>query len=329
MPLLCAVLFSTALHAYETEFRVSLDGSGDFDSIQAAVNASKSFPDQDIRIFVGAGVYEEKVVVWAWNTRLSLIGVGRDATIIRWNDHFDKMQLGRNSTFHTATLRVDADDFYASDLSIENSAGPVGQAIALSVDADRVLFERVALRGHQDTLYLSGENKRVLLRNCLVEGTVDFIFGGALAVLDHCDIHSMGDGYITAASTAAGQAAGIVIVDSRLTAEQGVSRVYLGRPWRDHAQTVFLNCEMGPHILSAGWDDWGRPEAHRTTYYAEFSSHGKGGSAADRVDWSKQLSAEEAARFKPELLLSRPGERDWFKARDRLSDSETAAEPED
>jgi pectinesterase len=314
--LLCVLLASANAQAYQTEFRVALDGSGDFDSIQAAINAAKSFPDQDIRIFVGPGVYEEKVVVWEWNTRLSLTGAGRDITVVRFGDHFEKMQLGRNSTFHTATLRVEANDFHASDLSVENSAGPVGQAVALSVNADRALSDRVAVRGYQDSLYATGETSRVLFRDCYVEGSVDFIFGGALAVVERCQIHSRADGYITAASMREGQLAGLVFVDSRLTADEVVSKVYLGRPWRAHAQTVFLNCEMGAHILPAGWHDWENPQARAITFYAEFGSRGPGASADQRVNWSKQLSADEAAGFAPARLLSRPGERTWFTPRD-------------
>ena len=309
------LFLSNIAQAYRTEFKVAQDGSGDFRSIQAAVNAAKSFPDKDIHIYIEAGIYEEKVVVWEWNTRLSVVGAGRDKTIIRWNDHFEKMQLDRNSTFHTASLRIEANDFYASDLSVENSAGPVGQAIALSVNADRALFERVAVRGHQDSLYVTGENKRVLFRDCYIEGTVDFIFGGALAVFDSCQIHSRSDSYITAASTHEGQAAGLVFLHSSLTADEGVSKVYLGRPWRVYAQTAFLNCEMGAHISPAGWHDWDKRQAHETAFYAEFESGGAGAVPAERVSWSRQLSAQEAERFLPESLLARTGEPAWFRAR--------------
>lgn len=306
---------SNTAQAYRTELKVAQDGSGDFRSIQAAVNAAKSFPDEDIHIYVEAGIYEEKIVVWEWNTRLSVIGAGRDKTIIRWNDHFEKMQLGRNSTFHTASLRVEANDFYASDLSVENSAGPVGQAIALSVNADRAQFERVAVRGHQDSLYVTGENNRILFRDCYIEGSVDFIFGGALAVFNRCQVHSKGGSFITAASTHEGQAAGLVFLHSRLTAEAGVHEVYLGRPWRVHAQTVFINCAMGAHILPAGWHDWNKVQAHETSFFAEFQSSGPGASPEDRVSWSRQLNTHEAEKFLPETLLARPGEPAWFRVR--------------
>lgn len=316
--LLAGIFLTGSAQGYRTEIRVAQDGSGDFKSIQAAVDAAKSFPDKDIHIFIDAGIYREKVVVGEWNTRLSLIGAGRDETIIRWNDHFEKMQRGRNSTFLTASLSVEANDFYASDLSVENSAGQVGQAIALSVNGDRVLFERVAVRGNQDSLYVAGEKNRVLFRNCHIEGTVDFIFGGALAVFDSCRIHSLGDSYITAASTVEGQAAGLVFINSALTAGPGVSKVFLGRPWRPHAQTVFLNCSMEDHILPAGWNDWDKPQAQETVLYAEFESSGPGAAPEERVSWSKQLSAVEAKKFFPGTLLVKPGEPEWFRARSKF-----------
>ncbi len=301
-----------AAESYPTEFRVAADGSAAYTSIQSAIDDAKSFPDRDIRIVLAPGVYEEKVVVWAWNTRLWLVGAGRERTVIRWDDHFDRVDRGRNSTFHTATLRVDADDFHASDLSVVNSAGPVGQAIALSVNADRAVFERVALHGYQDTLYVTGEDNRILFRDCLVEGTVDFIFGGALAVFDDCEIRSLGAGYITAASTPAGHRAGLVFVDSRLTAAPGVSDVFLGRPWRDHAQTAFLRCEMGSHIHAEGWHDWNRAKARDTVHYAEFNSRGPGAKSDGRVSWSRQLDVKSAQSFEPEQLLLRAGETPWF-----------------
>lgn len=303
--------------AYETEIDVAPDGSGDYTSIQDAIDATKSFPDRDITIRLAPGEYREKVVVWEWNTRLSLVGAGADRTVIRWDDHFSSIGRGRNSTFHTATLRVEADDFRARDFSVVNEASPVGQAIALSVNADRAVFERVALHGHQDTLYLTGAGKRVLFRDCLVAGTVDFIFGGALAVFDNCEIRSLAAGYVTAASTPAGQSAGLVFIRSRLSAAPGVTDVYLGRPWRDHARTVFLRCEMGAHIRPEGWHDWDREDARSTVFYAEFESIGPGGRSDQRVPWSRQLDAKTAAMFAPERLLSRPGEAPWFEAASR------------
>ncbi|NND45531.1 MAG: pectin esterase, partial [Xanthomonadales bacterium] len=141
---------------------------------------------------------------------------------------------------------------------------------------------------------------------------VDFIFGGALAVFDDCEIRSLAAGYITAASTPAGQRAGLVFVDSRLTAAPGTKNVYLGRPWRDHAQTVFLRCEMDGHIHVEGWHDWNRAKAWDTVHFAEFNSRGPGGSSDYRVPWSRQLDVKSAESFEPERLLLRAGETPWI-----------------
>lgn len=294
---------------------VAQDGSGDHETIQAAIDAAKSFPDERIEIFIRAGVYREKVSVHAWNPRISLIGEDVERTIITWDDSFDSIDRGRNSTFHTWTLRVQGDDFVGRNLTIRNDAGPVGQAVALHVDADRVVFDNCRLIGHQDTLYVAGAGNRQYFRDCRIEGTTDFIFGAATAVFERCVLHSRKNSYITAASTPEGVAYGLVFLDCRLTAEPDVDEVYLGRPWRDHARTVFIGCEMGAHIRPEGWHDWGRSAARRTAYYAEHGSTGPGAAAGARVDWAHALTGDEASGFTPEEIFAArppPAEPDWY-----------------
>lgn len=276
---------------------VAQDGSGDFTSIQAAIDASKTFPDERITIQIREGIYKEKVKVHSWNNKISLVGEGVDKTIITYDDYFDKIDRGRNSTFHTYTLLVQGNDFIAKNLTIENSAGPVGQAVALHVEADRSVFENCKITGHQDTIYAAGEGSRQYFKDCTVEGTTDFIFGQATAVFDECIIHSKSNSYITAASTPEGFKYGFVIIDSRLTAGPDVDRVYLGRPWRDYARTVFIRTEMEDHILPEGWHNWDRPEAEESTYYAEFQNSGPGYKPDKRVPWSYQLTDDEAEKY--------------------------------
>lgn len=285
-------LVSTSLPAgaYETELVVARDGSGDYASIQAAIDAAKGFPWDDITIYIKAGVYEEKVNVYAWNTRLRLIGEGIDKTVIRFGDYFDKMAKGRNSTFHTYTMRVAGNDFVAKDLSIENTAGPVGQAVALHVEADRAAFFNVAVRGHQDTLYVAGEGHRSYFENCEISGTVDFIFGEGTAYFHSCDIQSLrSDSYITAASTPVSQTFGLVFDQCRFTALAEVSGVYLGRPWRRHARTVIVNSELGAHIRAEGWHDWDDPQKQSTAFYAEANNRGPGAVTTKRVPWVRDI----------------------------------------
>ncbi|MFO7674333.1 MAG: pectate lyase, partial [Lutibacter sp.] len=147
---------------------VSLDGSGDFTSIQEAINASKSFPYQRVTIFIKDGIYDEKIKIHEWNTNLSLIGESKEKTIITYDDYFGKMNLGRNSTFYTYTLLVEANEFYASNLTIQNTSGEVGQAVALSVFSDKVVIENCNILGNQDTLYVSGDGNRQYFKDCYI-----------------------------------------------------------------------------------------------------------------------------------------------------------------
>jgi pectinesterase len=282
---------------------VAKDGSGDFTNIQDAIYAAKAFPYQRVIIHIKNGIYKEKVHVYSWNTHISLIGEDREKTIISYDDHFDRINLGRNSTFHTSTVLVEGNDFIARNLTIENTSGPVGQAVALSVNADRCYFEDCTLLGFQDTLYASGEGFRQYFNNCYIEGTTDFIFGEATVLFDNCTINSKANSYITAASTPKDQEFGFVFKDCRLMADKDVTQVYLGRPWRKYAKTVYLDCDMEGHIRPEGWDNWSNKEAESTAFYAEYNCRGEGYRPADRVGWSHQLKKSEAKKYTKENIL--------------------------
>jgi pectinesterase len=276
---------------------VSKDSTGDYTTIQQAIDASRSFPDQRITIYVKNGTYHEKVIVPACNTRLSIIGESAEKTIITYDDYFGKMNRGRNSTFYTYTLYVEADDFYAENLTVENTAGPVGQALALSVKGDRCVFRNCRILGNQDTLYTDGLNSRQYFYGCYIEGTTDFIFGAATALFENCIIHSKSNSYITAASTPQGKPYGYVFLNCRLTAAEGVQKVFLGRPWRDYARVAFIKCELGVHIQPSGWANWSGTGRDKTAYYAEYGNTGPGADISKRVNWSHQLSKEEAEQY--------------------------------
>lgn len=288
---------------YATDLYVAADGSAEYVSIQEAIDATKAFPDGRITIHIKAGIYEEKVKVPSWNDKLTLQGEGAASTIIRWNDYFDGIDRGRNSTFHTPTLLVQGDDFRAEGLTIENFAGPVGQAVALAVEADRCRIISCRLLGNQDTLYAAGTNTRQLYQDCYIEGTTDFIFGPATAFFDNCVIHSKANSYVTAASTPENVPYGFVFMNCRLTAAPGIDKVFLGRPWRDYAKTAFLQSELGDHILPAGWDNWNSPQKEKTSFYAEYGNKGPGSNTSQRVSWSHQLSKRQAKRFQKETVL--------------------------
>jgi len=284
--------------AYPTAISVAQDGSGDFRTIQQAIEATKAFPDRPITISIGPGIYLEKVRVPHWNTYLTLRGAGVEQTVIQWDDHFQRINRGRNSTFYTATVTIEADDFYAEDLSIKNTAGPVGQAIALSVLGNRVSFQRVHIEGFQDTLYLAGENHRIRFSQSTISGSVDFIFGAASAIFEQCQIHSRARGYVTAASTPAKAAFGFVFMDSIFTADPGVTDVYLGRPWRDYANVSVMSSHLGAHIQPAGWNDWNRATTHTRARLWEFNNRGPGAEVSNRVEWSRQLTSDQAEQLK-------------------------------
>jgi pectinesterase len=289
---------STNLSAqYATEMVVAQDGSGDFTRIQDAIDNAKAFPDKRITIFIKKGIYREKVKVHSCNTKLTLKGENAANTIITWDDYFDKIARGRNSTFHTYTLLVQGDDFQAENLTIENTAGPVGQAVALAVESDRCVFRHCRMLGHQDTLYTAGAHSRQYFVQCFIEGTTDFIFGAATVLFDSCVIHSKSNSWITAASTPKGKRFGYVFRYCQLTASPGVDSVYLGRPWRDFARVVFLHCQLGAHILPEGWQNWADTQRDKTAFYAVYGNSGQGGDPSRRVPWSHVLSKSAARRY--------------------------------
>jgi pectinesterase len=304
----CSVLLLTGsffLNAQDiSEMTVAADGSGDYTSIQEAVDACKSFPDRRITIHLMKGTYREKVVILACNRKISIIGENPENTIISFGDFFEKINRGRNSTFYTYTLLVDADDFYAENITVENNAGPVGQAVALQVNGDRCVFRNCRILGNQDTLYTDGLNNRQFFDGCYIEGTTDFIFGSATVLFNMCTIFSKSDSYITAASTPRGKRYGYVFLNCSLKATEGVSKVYLGRPWRDFAKVVFIHCEMGNHILPDGWSNWAGTSRDKTAYFAEYGNTGPGAENKQRVQWSRQLTKKEAAKYTMKSILS-------------------------
>ena len=290
---------------YKTRFVVAKDGSGDYTSIQAAVDGAKAFPGLEITIFIKKGIYEEKVTVGSWNTHLSLVGESKDSTIITYGDFFNKMKRGPNSTFLTATLTVEANDFQAKNLTIINSAGPVAQALALSVTGTRCYFENCSFIGNQDTLYAAGEGAYQYYKNCYIEGTVDFIFGPATALFEKCRIYCKQHGqYITAASTPQTAQYGYVFQNCDISGNAPDNTFALGRPWRPYAKVVYLHCHLGAVIKDTGWDNWRNPENEKTAYYAEYKNTGPGDQPGKRCSWSHQLTDDEAKLYTKKLILN-------------------------
>ena len=283
---------------------VAADGTGAYTTVQAAITAApqNTSADRPWLIFVKAGRYREIVYVQREKRFVTLIGEDPLTTVITYDLHAnmtgaDGKPIG---TFRTPTVTIDADDFSAENLTFENTAGPVGQALALRVDGDRVVFRNSRFLGWQDTIFLN--RGRHYFEDSLIAGHVDFIFGGATAFLQRCRIHVLRDGYITAASTPADERYGFVIASGRVTGVAG-AKTYLGRPWRDHAQTTFVDTEMSNVVRPEGWHNWDRPERERSSRYSESGNTGPGASLASRVHWMKPLTREDVAALTPANVL--------------------------
>jgi len=282
---------------------VAQDGSGDFTKVQDAIDSLRVFNQKRVTIFIKNGVYEEKILVDKYIDRLSLIGESQEGTILTYGDYADKLDSNgkKYGTFRTATVQVLGNDFYAENITFRNTAGPVGQALALEISADRAFIKNCTMLGWQDTL-LAG-NGRQYYKNCHIEGHCDFIFGGATAVFEDCSIRCLSGGYITAASTPKEQKYGFVFINCNIYGDGGEKKTDLGRPWRPYAHTVFLNCQMDAQIRPEGWNNWRDPEREKTARYAEYNSYGPGANPEARVKWSRQLSSEEAQEYTIENIF--------------------------
>ena len=284
-----------ANQSFSKQITVDRKGTGDFTSLQEAVNTVRAFdPDGGTVILVKNGVYHEKIMIPDWICNLKILGESRENTLITYNDHAKINDMG---TFRTYTMQIRGNDIQLENLTIENAAEPLAQAVALHTEGDRLSFRNCRFLGNQDTQYLAGEGNRLYFQNCYIEGTTDFIFGGATAWFEACEIHCKRDSYITAASTPQNITYGFVFDKCKITAAGDVTSVYLGRPWRPFAMTVFMNCELPEEIHPAGWENWRNPENEKTARYAEYNNRGEGSSTTGRVKWAKVLNKKEAKKI--------------------------------
>jgi pectinesterase len=287
---------------------VAADGSGQFKTVQAAIDAAPQITESGSTPFVihvKPGVYEELVYIQREKRFIALVGEDPAKTTIRFGlygpmKNVDGKPIG---TFRSPTVQIDADDFTVANLTIENTAGPKGQALALRADGDRVAFRNCRFVGWQDTVFLN--RGRQYFQDCEVTGATDFIFGGATAFFDHCKIHIAGNGYIAAPSTPDFQQYGFVFDRCSISGDKPDVKTLLGRPWRAHGNAVFMNCEMSDVVRPVGWDNWRSPQREKTARFAEFNSSGRGGSSDQRAAWATQLSETEAKEYSMEKVLDR------------------------
>lgn len=308
MAVLALTISTSAADKYDNPdtIVVARDGTGDFCTIDEAIEVCRAFMDYHKVIFVRNGVYKEKLIIPQWLQNIEICGENADKTIITHDDHanINRVETGKPmGTFRTYTLKIEGNAITLKNITIENCSARLGQAVALHTEGDRLLFINCRFIGHQDTVYTGMANTRLYFKDCYICGTTDFIFGPSIAWFENCTIESLINSYITAASTPQNQPYGYIFNHCRLIAKPEVTQVYLGRPWRDYGYTLFMNSELGGHIRPEGWHNW---EKHReqTARYQEYNNHGKGVQTKRRVGWSRQLTKKEAAMITPETVFT-------------------------
>lgn len=307
---------------------VAIDGSADFTSIQAAVDAVPAGNASTFTIKIKPGVYKGQVVIPSTKPYVVLRGQGGDPTEVVITDDRANGTLKPDGTpwgtSGSASVTIDGHDFYARNLTFANSFDEAAhpeitnrQAVAVLTRADRLFFDNVRFLGNQDTLYVNSPNAdtvaRVYLRTCYVEGDVDFIFGRATAVFDRCQIHSLdrgsttNNGYVTAASTSIANPYGLLFTQCAFTGTAPAGTVYLGRPWHPSndpnaiAQVLIRDSKLGGHVnASTPWTNFGT-FAWQDARYGEYHNRGAGAEgSADRP----QLTDEQAAPMTPQTYLA-------------------------
>jgi pectinesterase len=286
---------------------VARDGTGEFRNVNDAVEVCRAFMDYHKVIFVKKGTYKEKVIIPSWLDNIEIVGEDVESTIITFDDHANIRLAGTEQgmgTFRTYTMKIEGNGIVLKNITIENNSARLGQAVALHTEGDRLQFIGCRFLGHQDTVYTGKAGTRLYFLNCYIEGTTDFIFGPSTAWFEGCTIKSKANSYVTAASTPKDVEYGYIFNRCRLIADEGVEKVYLGRPWRPYAHTLFMNCELGKHIVPAGWHNWGNEANEKTARYQEYNNSGAGADKGKRTVWSHQLTAKEAKAITLERVFS-------------------------
>lgn len=327
-----------AKHLVRYDAVVDKDGRGDFLTVQAAIDAMPDYMYRRVKtILVKPGTYRERVIIPPSKTALKIVGKDASNTVIVYGNYARKLYPDSTEeigTTGTATMFIEASFVTLENLSIVNDSrtnavpdesrqyntgtDSIGQAVSLFTDGDCIFLHRCRIKGDQDTIYTYGRYGaygsvcRSYYLDCQIEGTTDFIFGPGIVYFEGCEILSKKNSYVTAASTFKGQDYGYVFHKCKLTAAPGIDLVYLGRPWREYAKVVFVECELGPHIRPEGWHNWGSTEKEKTAYYAEYHNVGPGADTSARVGWSHQLTVEEASAYTFDKVMGLAGyEHPW------------------
>lgn len=294
---LLPLLACGALRAQEV-YTVDCNGGGDFTTVQACFDALPSKPSHWRTVRILPGTYREKATLDVYKDKVAIVGDAEHPEAVRivWDDYSGKVADGYEmTTYDSYTLSLQADNVFMQGVTVENDAGRVGQAVALETRGDRIWLDRCRLVGDQDTFFTKGYVSRLLVTECLIEGTTDFIFGPSIAFFDRCTLRCKADSFITAASTTERNLYGYIFNRCRVTADPAVTRLYLGRPWKSTARTVWIACELPAAIRPEGWRDWHDSARKGGVFYAEYACTGPGADRSGRVAWSEALTDPEAA----------------------------------
>jgi pectinesterase len=283
-----------------TVITVAQDGSGNYKTVQEALNAVPLNNRIRLIIYIRNGVYYEKLLLDSTKNFVTLIGEDKFKTILTYNDHTGKLSPNGDSinTRTSWSFKIKADNFTAKDITFQNDAGfNAGQAVAVESDGDKMEFINCRFIGNQDVLFTNSDKSRQYYENCYIEGTTDFIFGSSTVWFEKCHIHSKKNSHVTAASTPKEKEFGYIFNECVLTGDTSLHNVSLGRPWRPNAHVVYMKCFIGEHIKSEGWSNWNNTDNYKTTRYSEYKNYGPSSEPAKRVEWSKQLTDEEVKKY--------------------------------
>lgn len=292
---------------------VARDGTCEFRNVSEAIEVCRAFMEYHKVIYVKKGTYKEKLVIPQWLTNIEICGEDRDQTIITWDDHANiqadispltaHLSPQKIGTFRTFTLKIQGSKITLKNITIENNSARLGQAVALHTEGDRLTFVNCRFLGHQDTIYTGNAKTRLYFKDCYIEGTTDFIFGPSTAWFEHCQIFCKADSYITAASTPQDVPYGYIFNNCSISCAENVTKVYLGRPWRDYGYTLFMNCQLPRQIRPEGWHHW-QKEREQTARYLEYNNTGEGANISKRATWSRQLTKKEASKITLEAVFA-------------------------
>ena len=304
--LVLIIFLPTTIINAQSKIIVAKDGSGNYTTVQAALDAIPFNNKKPVTIFIKNGVYKEKLHLDSSKIFVTIIGEDKFNTILTYDDHTGKVSP-KGDTINTrtsASFLVKADNFTAKNITFQNDAGfSAGQAVGLESDGDKASYFNCRIVGNQDILFTNNDKSRQYFYNCYVEGTTDFIFGSSTVWFEHCHIHSKKNSHITAASTPLQNEFGYIFNDCILTGDSSLHMVSLGRPWKPFSNVVYIHCYIGQQVKPEGWSNWNNTDSYKTARYSEYKNYGPGANSSARVSWSHQLNDEEIKKYTLKNIL--------------------------